>query len=102
MAQFDIHRNSAGPYPRFLMVLSHDVLGTLPTVVVAPLVPLEELGNRPMSRLLPVFEIDGVRHALLSVELAGVPRTVLGDPVMSAADRRYDILGALDFLFTGI
>ncbi len=102
MAQFDIHRNRAGTYPQYLMVLSHEIVETLPTVVVAPLVPLGELGNRPMSRLLPAFEIDGVQHALLSIELAGVSRTVLGDPVMSAADRRYDILGALDFLFTGI
>jgi toxin CcdB len=43
-----------------------------------------------------------VQHALLTIDLAGVPRTSLGEPVGSAADRRHDILAALDFLFTGI
>jgi len=102
MAQFDVARNRAGDYPPYLLVLSHDTLAALPTVVVAPMVPLVELDNRPMARLLPVFAIKGAEHAVLTLELAGVPRTILGETVCSLADRRYDILGALDFLFTGI
>jgi toxin CcdB len=102
MAQFDVHRNAAGAYPPFLVRLNHDLVSDLPTVVVAPLVPLCELDNLPMARLLPVFEIGGEPYALLTVELAGVPKPVLGEMVASLAARRTDIIAALDFLFTGI
>lgn len=102
MTQFDVHRNASRAYPPYLVVLSHDLLGDLPTIVAAPLVPLTELADQPMTRLLPVFDIDGTRHALLTVELAGIPQAVLGEKISTLAEHRTDIIAALDFLFTGI
>jgi len=102
MAQFDVHRNATAAFPPYLVVLSHDIVGSLATVVVAPLVPIGEVDGRPVPKLCPKFTIEGEALALMSTLLAGVPPTVLGVRVASLEQCRGDIIGALDFLFTGI
>ena len=58
MAQFDVYRNrhstAAVPY---LLDLQHRLFSSLRTRIVAPLVASGRI--RPMTRLNPVFEIEG-------------------------------------------
>jgi toxin CcdB len=103
MAQLDVFRN-ANPATRsfapYLVDLQHELLSPMKTRVVAPLLHADRV--RPISRLNPTFEIEGNPVVMSTQELAGVPQTAFGERVGSVADRRDEIIGALDLLFMGI
>lgn len=104
MAQFDLYANpsreTSGAVP-YLLDLQSDLLDPLATRVVAPLFWQESAGP-PAETLMPRFEIDGRTVVMSTPELAGVSRSQLGSRIGSLADRRDDIIAALDMLFTGI
>ena len=101
MAQYDAHRNvSTTSDVPFLLDLQSGFLDHLRTRVVAPLVPLEQFGT-PMTRLNPVFEIEGEPHVMATTDIAGVDANVLGEAVASFDGRHDDIVAAVDFLFHG-
>ena len=101
--RFDIvenpNRSGRALYP-FLLVLQHDRVTSIHTVVVAPLVeiPREQTPNR----LHPIIELEGRRYAVLTEDLGSLPRNRLTHVVGSAAAHDYQITAALDMLFTGI
>jgi toxin CcdB len=103
VAQFDIARNlnsaSRDAYP-LLLILQHDQVASLDSVIVAPLVLAT--GHTGRSRLHPVFEIAGRTYVVKMEDMAATPRSMIGAVVGSGMDRRYDIIAALDLLFTGI
>ncbi len=104
MAQFDVYRNnnagSRDAVPYFLL-LQHDVIETRALRVVVPLVPLAR-AELPIHRLNPIFEIEGRKVILSTLEIAGVPPSLIGqDVVMSLEAHRDKIVAALDFLVTG-
>ena len=104
MRQFDILRNpnsDTASWAPWLLVLQSGLLSDLHTTVIAPLV-LETQFGRPATTLNPVFDVEGERVVLSVAELAGVSRPQLGEVVGSLADRRYEIIAAIDLLFTGI
>lgn len=102
MAQFDVHRNATGTHPPYLLVVQSDLLRSLDTIVVVPLIPVAMLGDRPIRGLYPVFTIDGVMLAMLTAQIAGVSPAVLGERVASLAEYRHEIIGAVDILITGV
>lgn len=101
--QFDIveNLNARGreKYP-FLLVLQHDRIGSLPSVVVAPLVAFDHAGAA--TRLHPSLTVLDKQYLILIEELAAAPRRSLGPVVGSAEAQRYEIVAALDLLFTGV
>lgn len=102
MAQFDLFRNPRrGAYPLLLDVQA-DLLSRLASRVVVPLMTEKRYGAKPITRLNPVVDIDGVRHVLVFQELAAVPPAALGAHVGSLAPSRAEIVAALDLLFTGV
>ena len=105
MAQFDVHANE-DPASRsrapFLVDVQSDLLDELATRVVVPLLPLSAGAASPITRLMPVFEVQGARFALGVPQLAGVSRTVLGRKVSSLASRRHEIISAFDVLLSGV
>lgn len=101
--QFDIVEN-LNPRTRLhyplLVVLQHDRVASLRSMIAAPLVPS---ANAPASsRLHPSITIGASQFFILTEELAAVPPGVLGAVVGSAEANRYEIIAALDLLFTGI
>ncbi len=101
MAQLDVYRNPRrGPYP-LLVDLQAEVVGRLATRVVAPLITAKRYAARPITRLNPIVAVASVDQVVMVQELAAVPRAALGPLVGSLADRRADVLAALDLLFTG-
>lgn len=104
MAQFDVHRNadttSVGAVP-YLVDVQHGLFSVLGVRVVVPLVHAGP-DVKPMARLNPVFEIEGEPFVLLTSEMAGVPARALGPVVQSLAGDAPVILGAIDFLLTGV
>lgn len=104
MAQFDVHRNpdtaTRRRFPLLLDVQS-DLLDTLATRVVVPLAAAN--GNTiPIAGLMPVFEVGGHRVMMRTTEIAGVPRKAIGERVGTLAERRHEIVAALDVLISGI
>jgi len=85
----------------YLLELQADMLSALGTRLVAPLVPAAEFGPAA-SRLNPVFRIGNRKLVMDTALMAGVPRSLLGEKVASLADSSTDILGAVDFLVSGI
>lgn len=105
MAQFDVYRN-ANPATRaripYLLDVQSDLLDPLATRVVAPLCKPEVLKGRLAERLNPVFEVEGRKMVMLTPELAGVSRKMLGEPIGNLSGKRSSIIAALDLLITGI
>ncbi len=104
MAQFDIHRNTSAAggdadFP-YLLDIQSDFLDRLGTRLVVPLMPLARYGT-PMDRLNPVFEVGGEAHVGVFTEMAGVSASLLGEVAASAAERRHEIVAALDFMIQG-
>ncbi len=101
MARFDVHRNPTdNPDVPYLIDIQSDLLSGLRTRVVVPLVPVERFA-KPMTRLNPIFEIDGQRLVMATTDLAGVDSRALGEVVGTLKDRHYEIIGAVDFLLSG-
>ncbi|MHB1237106.1 MAG: CcdB family protein [Gallionella sp.] len=104
MAQFDVYLNpnvatrKSIPY---LLDVQADLLDTLATRVVVPLILAEEMGLAA-KHLNPQFKIKGVAVVMSTAELAGVPSRSLGDKVTTLKSKRDEIIAALDILFTGI
>ena len=101
MAQFDVFRNPRGGGYPFLLELQADLLSSLATRVVVPLVPIKKYG-KPITRLHPTVTIAGVEYVLKFHDLAAVPASALVQRVHSLAHRRAELIGALDLLFTGV
>jgi toxin CcdB len=104
MTQFDVFANpvarSRSAYP-FVVVLQADVaLGGLERAV-APVAPR---GAFPVltGRLTPVLTIERVEFVLLVTSVTTIPVRGLGRAIVSLADRRDDILAAIDYLFFGV
>lgn len=104
MAQFDVYLNP-NPDTRksipYLLDVQADLLDTLATRVVVPLILAEKMGLAA-KHLNPQFKIKGVAVVMSTAELAGIPNRPLGDKVTSLKSKRDEIIAALDLLFTGI
>ena len=104
MHQFDVLTNidaHSVQWAPYLIVLQHDLLSDLDTVVVAPLVRESEC-PRPLRGLNPMVEFSGQRFVVSTQELAGVSRRDLGTVVGSIQAARTALMEAVDFLFAGV
>lgn len=104
MNQFDVFVNpdvidrETKPY---LVVLQHDHLYLLPTVVAAPLVPISAMTGIP--RLSPQVDLGSERFWLHIHDLGTFSRSYFGSPAVATLKARRDaIVAATDLLFTGV
>jgi len=103
MAQFDVFENpnektnQAIPY---LLDVQADLLDTLATRVVVPLVTASAMG-KDIKHLNPRFTIGTAAVFMSTAELAGIPARSLGEKIGSLKDQHHEIIAALDFLLTG-
>src|SRR5689334_11771118 len=102
MPQFDVFKNPRGGVYPLLMDLQADVLASLATRIVVPLMTMKRYGGRAITRLNPTASIDGIEYVLVFQELAAIPAANLGEQVYSLASRRADLIAAVDLVFTGI
>lgn len=98
MAKFDVHRRLNGP--GYLLDLQANILDSLTTRFVAPLLPLDE-APRPAARLNPIFGIDGEPCVMVTQFAGAVPASALGDHVGSLRAEETTILDAIDMLIGG-
>ena len=103
MARFDVYRNAnkatAEDFP-YLLDVQADLFADLRSRVVIPLMARGAV-KEPMTRLNPVFTVEGRKLVMATTDLAGVPVSALGEKVTGLAAQSAAILGAIDFLLTG-
>ena len=105
MPQFTVHRNqnreTVANYPLLLDVQS-DLLAGLATRVIVPLCPTGAMNGKLIKGLTAVFQIEGKEYAMLTPQLAAIPKKHLGPTIGDVARHRDHIIAALDLLITGI
>lgn len=99
MARFDVYAMKRGG--ALVVDCQADLLDGLKTRVVAPLVALDQAPT-PARHLNPVFALRSERFVLMAQLLSAVEVRELGDCVGSLGDQGEAVLGALDFLITGV
>jgi toxin CcdB len=99
MARFDVH-----PMPQggrgYLLDVQADLLDQLDTRVVVPLLS-EDQAPPPLKGLNPIFEIEGMRHVMVTQFIATLRTKELGEALLSLDEHHYTITNALDLLLTG-
>lgn len=104
MGQFSVHQN-ASPATRmaipYLLDVQSNLIEELGTRVVVPLCPASSMKGKVVSNLMPILDVDGKQFVMLTPQLAGVPKRILGPQVAALAAKRTEIIAALDFLVLG-
>lgn len=103
LRQFDVYANpnpeTSTEHP-YLVVLQSDAVSVIDTRVVAPLVSPRQVHF--LGRLLPEVTVLGRKFVIAVPDLAAVPVQSLGVAVANLEGHRYDIVGAVDLVFTGV
>lgn len=99
MEQFDLCRIRSEGVVRLVLILQHDWLLEQKTIVVAPV--LRTSDYKPVSKLHPVFEFEGLSHLVALDLIMTVQRASLGLVVGELRNQRYTIKRGLDTLFDG-
>jgi len=100
MTQFDVFINKnpdTNTQIPYLLNVQNDILNTLTTTVVVPLI----LNAKSISNLNPIFLIENKTVIMSTTEIGSIPISYLGDKVCSISDKRTEIINAIDFLITG-
>ncbi len=101
--QFDVFANpepESAPLHPYVVVVQHGALGALSTRLVAPLI--SPTVSPSLGRLMPEVSIRGSRYLIDVTSIGVVPERMLQERVANLEDRRYDIVQAIDLVFTGV
>ena len=105
MQQFSVYKNrntnTRREYP-YLLNIQSDLLDDLKTVVVIPFIKQSTFKQKPIKNLMPIFTIEGKECVLLTPQIAGIPKSRLGTVVEDLGHFRSEIIGAIDFVISGI
>ncbi|WP_067733143.1 CcdB family protein [Novosphingobium naphthalenivorans] len=99
MAQFDLHRLANGH--GLVLNCQSDLLDHIDSRFVVPLLPVKQ-APPPVTRLNPVFQVDGADYVMLTQSAGAIRRRDLGPAVASLADRHVEIVDAIDVLLSGV
>ncbi len=98
MARFDVHRNPEGV--GYIVNCQSDLFSDYKVRVVVPLLP-PTLAPKIVSRLNPVFEIEGQPMVMVPHFIASLPVSILGPVVQNLEKDELAIQGSLDMLTSG-
>jgi toxin CcdB len=105
MEQFDVYINTdkdtSKSYPYFVDI-QNGLLDSLNSRVVIPLTPANKSDKSYPQNLCPLVKISNKNYALLTHQLTSVSTNFLKKKEGSLSADRDDIVGAIDFLVTGI
>jgi toxin CcdB len=87
-------------YP-YLLDIQSNLLEELETTTVIPLTRIQTV-NKKFTKLTPIVEVLGAKHLVMTQQIAGLDRTLLGKPVDDLSMYRLAIVDALDFIISGI
>lgn len=99
MARFDVYKYSKnGP---LVLDVQADLLASLKTRVVVPLLPYAEAKAEAVPRLKPVVTVKGKKHVLMVTDIGSVEVAKLGGVIDNIEGQRQEVTAALDFLMQG-
>lgn len=99
MARFDLYRLKASQQ-YVVDVQSAHASAKVRTRVVAPLIPIDDLGTL-ISELNPVVRLDSQDYAFVAQSLATLTTSELGVPIGSLSPHYDELARALDIPLTG-
>ena len=99
MTRFVVYANADGR--GYLLDVQANLLRTLNTRVVVPLLPEREAPSRAKV-LNPVFDVEGAAHVMATQFMAAVPISLLQREVLDLGPRAHEVVAALDCLFQGV
>lgn len=99
MARFDVHRDRQRP-DLLLLAVQSDLLEGLRTRLVVPMFREAEFEGFLRNLHLRAV-LTGESYVVATHLMAAIDRRQLGDRVGSLADRRFEIVAAIDFLLQG-
>ena len=101
--QCDVYKNTgeSQSYAPYLLDVQADMLDSLETRIMVPLVHVAEFGRRA-GRLHPVFTVCGQEVVMATHLLAAIRFSGLGSVVDALPGHRNEIIGALDVLLVGV
>src|SRR5690606_1420464 len=88
-------------YP-YLLDIQSNWLSVLRTTVIIPIYPSQLVAAISLSRLNPVFDLDGKSFTAMTQDMAGVNRNQLGPQAYDLSPYHSDIIAAVDFFLSGI
>ena len=100
MAQFDLYINSNLATKQrvpFLLDIQNDLLSELSTRLVIPLVT----ATPALTKLNPIVTVANQELIVSTIEMAAISVKLLKNKIDSLADKRQEILDAIDFLVVG-
>lgn len=100
MARFDVYRPTTKKSVLVLDVQA-DLLSNLDTRVIIPLKPWKGRQGTAIARLLPIVQVCGKNHQLMTARIGAIHASDLTTPVDNLEDQRTTIIGAIDFLLQG-
>jgi len=98
MPGYDVYLNPSEK--GYLLDVQAEIHGQLNTRIMVPLIPLA-LAPIPARTLNPLFELNGETYSMVTQYMAAVPVKVLKGKMFSVAERRTDIVAAIDLLLRG-
>jgi toxin CcdB len=105
MTQFAVYQNknkaTQNDYP-FLLNIQTDLLSSMQTCVVVPLMPVQIMTHAPMNVLTPILPVQGQDYCMLTPQLAGIHKRELGEEVEILSAYQHEIVAAIDFLMSGV
>lgn len=105
MSQYHAHKNkdaaSQKAYPLVLEVQSR-LLQDLATRVVLPMRKLSSYAAKPISRLNPVLQIEGVDYIVLAQQISVMPSQLIGASVADFSSHQHVIVAATDCVLSGL
>lgn len=105
MGQFDVYANTDKDtnkiYPYFVDI-QNTMLDMLNSRVVIPVTPIKKSDKNYPDHLCPTIKINSKSYALLTHQITSVSSGFLKRKGGSILSNRDEIIGAIDFLVTGI
>lgn len=98
MARFDVHHNPEGA--GYVINCQSDLFSDYKVRVVVPLLPPKD-APKIVSRLNPVFEVEGRPMVMVPHFIASLPLAILGPVVCNLDSEELAIQGSLDMLTSG-
>jgi toxin CcdB len=98
MARFSVYRLKHSEL--LVLDLQTNFLDSLPSRVVVPLHPVDEM-SWAVSSLNPRFRITGELYVMATQRMASVPLSEIGEMIADLSANADIIIAATDFLFQG-
>ena len=99
MALFDVHRVTGGV---LVLDCQSDLLADFPTRFVVPLRVMYTSQRSALTRLCPVFEVEGQKLAMVTPLARGIDRRDIEETVGNLARHEAAIRAALTMLTSGL